>query len=1108
MVNLPVTLGLSEESAVEEILNQAERLEKAYEWLRAADSYEKALKLLPENDFSRKSETYERLGYAFYRFAFQAESNDEFRQRLRQAIANYEKVKEFCGMLNGPSKKPRILRCDAMIAHLGYWLASEVPEKKKLINECWRLTKGSLKAFEQACDALEYGKTFNQLSTSAFFGFFFERDFQPRERVMREAVEHGERAIQFLSKLEDSHELARAYVRTAGFLEVFGFHFCDSDQQKRQSEKAKSYWRRAIELSEMAAMIELLSALGAPSVSWGYGTDETLTIFNKALGYGGKTKDGFIVGCALEWLSINAFWKQSEDPNESRKFMKEALQYAEDAKRHYSRFSFISPLGDVLWVEAPYTEYYWVYSRGETDLAKRRQFLEKALETAPYMLKQAEDSGIPQNMSYAHHVFAKVLASMGQTETDVDEKRRLLEKALAHRKESTELTKLLGPFDYWDQGVMQNYLAEIKWDLADLSEGNETKKNMYQEAIRDKENSLKLCNKATESLGEKGAFSQSWNVGGSQYEYGNWLRLLYHLTRDDELLRKAIGVFEDVAEKTRKLEVESGLAWVYWKMAQVYGDLNEHSEAAKKFILAANNYRRTAEKIPQLKDFCQDQALYMQAWSEIEEARHNHERQEYGLAKEHFEKAAELHKLLKKWSYLESNYSAWAQVENAEELSRKEQCEEAIKAFEQAETLFSQSKKSLQTRLNKIEDTDEKQMATGMIKASDLRHEYCDARIALEEARILDKKGDHLASSVKYGSAAGTFYRIGQTLGSEQERKEFNFIFNLSRAWQKMMLADAKASPELYMEASALFEQASKESNNEMTCLLALGHSRFCRALEAGTKFADTGDLTFHKVAIQHLESAAKYYVKAGFQNASEYAKATGLLLDAYVHMDNAKKEEDPEKKTKLYTIAEKVLQTSAGFFMKAEHPEKREQVMRLLEQVREERELAVSIAEVLHAPSVFSAATSFVAPTPTSEEAVGSERFEHADIQANLIIRHKELKIGENLSIELELVNAGKSPALLTKVTEIVPKGFEVAEKSENYRVEDSYINLKGKRLDPLKTEEVKLILKPTLQGTFSLKPTVLYLDENGKYKSHEPEPVTITVKELGIRGWIKGER
>jgi hypothetical protein len=263
-----------------------------------------------------------------------------------------------------------------------------------------------------------------------------------------------------------------------------------------------------------------------------------------------------------------------------------------------------------------------------------------------------------------------------------------------------------------------------------------------------------------------------------------------------------------------------------------------------------------------------------------------------------------------------------------------------------------------------------------------------------------------------------------------------------------------------------------------------------------------------HGAAIQHLASAANYYVRADFQNASEYAKATKLLFEAYQHMDNAEKENDPDKKAKLYAMAEKVLQTSAGSYTKAEHPEKMEQALKLLERVKEERELAMSLTEVLHAPSIISTTKAFTTPTPTSEEAVGSERFEHADIQANLVIRQRELRIGENLNIELELVNAGKGFALLTKVTEIIPKGFELAEKPDDCRVEDSYLNLKGKRLDPLKTEEVKLVLKPTVQGTFSLKPTVLYLDENGKYKSHEPEPIVIVVKELGIKSWLKGER
>jgi len=73
---------------------------------------------------------------------------------------------------------------------------------------------------------------------------------------------------------------------------------------------------------------------------------------------------------------------------------------------------------------------------------------------------------------------------------------------------------------------------------------------------------------------------------------------------------------------------------------------------------------------------------------------------------------------------------------------------------------------------------------------------------------------------------------------------------------------------------------------------------------------------------------------------------------------------------------------------------------------------------------------------------------------------------------------------------------------------VEGFNINMKGKRLEPLKAEEVKLTLKPKRKGTFTLEPRIVYLDENGNAKSHKPEPMTITVGELGIKGWLKGER
>ena len=71
---------------------------------------------------------------------------------------------------------------------------------------------------------------------------------------------------------------------------------------------------------------------------------------------------------------------------------------------------------------------------------------------------------------------------------------------------------------------------------------------------------------------------------------------------------------------------------------------------------------------------------------------------------------------------------------------------------------------------------------------------------------------------------------------------------------------------------------------------------------------------------------------------------------------------------------------------------------------------------------------------------------------------------------------------------------------------MDDGHINMKGKRLEYLKTDEVKIALKAMQKGSYELKPRILFVDEKGNYKSYEFEPTEITVKELGISGWIKG--
>jgi len=1109
---------MSESIGIEAFLGQARKEEWGYDWLGAAGSYNRALDLMPMPDFLRMGETYERLGYAFYRAAMQAESQEEFRDRMRLSVANYEKAADLFNNIEGLEKLAKTSHCKAMVTYINSWLSADLPAKRELLDECWKLEKEVLKVYEKTIDRMNVGKACNNLMIFLIDRLNIEWNAKSREEIIDEALEYGERAIEIFSTAQDRPQLVQAYITTAFFDKnaafVTGFQ---PERREEYRQKALGYHQKAIEISEEiddAYLIGLSSLCLADARLDILGTSglQERQHYEKALNCAILTKDNILMAGALWGLNFATTFiaTTQEDPDKAREEYKKLDQDWDNAIRHYSL------VGHNLGMALSYFLILWSIewrSGLETTLENRRLLLEKFVELGYRGLNHARLSG---SMGATHHsiralsnalfYLAKIETEPGRKRNFLNESARLIEQGISILKEASA-TSLVEPKEgnltasLWALGACQA-------ELANMEENVDEKIRMLENAIASMRSAHETLLKWTKSPWAHIEKPHWFGLGERDAKTGKMLNQLYSLTNNRTLLRKSAEAFEQSIDAYERADVPSRVAEAYWQIAKTYDQLEEYSESAKNFELASKNYGLAAERMPKLKGFYMDYASYMQAWSEIEKARDCHSRHVYGLAEEHFKKAANIHKSLKQWDYLSLNYSAWAQVEHAEDLSRKEQSEEAIQAFEQSDQLFRETKKSLEAQLSKVESIDEKQMATHMLKASDLRREYCMARIALEEAKNLDKKGDHYASAEKYSSVAETFEKIYQLLDSEQDRKEFKLITSLSRAWQKMTLAEAEASPTLYGEASQLFEEAKDLSPSEQAKMLALGHSRFCRALEAGTRFADTRDITMHAAAIRYLESAATYYVNAGFQKASDFAKATRLLFDAYVHMDDAKEENDPEKKTKLCMMAERVLQTAADSFMKADHPEKREQALRLLEEVQEERELALSLTEILHVPSIVSSTTAFPTPTPTYEEAVGLEKFEHAEIQANVITRQKELYVGDNLNLEIELINAGKGAALLTKITNAFPESFEIVEKPEICRVEDSCLNMKGKRLDPLRTKEVKLVLKPKIQGAFSLKPTILYLDEKGKHKAHEPQPVSIIVKELGIRGWLKGEK
>lgn len=1091
---------------LEAVIRRAKGQEKEYDWGEAATLYEEASLIVDQKDGFRQSQVIEARAKALYRFSFQAENSADFSKRMSESRAEYDRAKGGYQKLARSGPSPWSLRCEAMLTYIDYWTSTDVAEKTELLAEAWKLAKQSMDAFEDAGEGAELAATYEDLLLSGAILFHTKLDSETMARIVHDTIDLGDRAIRLLSEARDTDLQARIYTMATCQIDMYR----DSmDLPKRDDRKVAEYWRKARELSEEVAY-RTVALHASISNSW-YALPMWLTdseggpsVIEAVLTATLRTKDSLAIGCAYDLLSQHHGFAtiSIDDPEMRQESSRKSLAYAKEAKRMFQVSSFVSPRVGVNWVESPETYQGTVMTSTETDPDRRKDLLADQPRLGDQLMQRAERCGYPRAVAIGHLHLNLVSTELAKLAKDPQEKKRLLQKALAHGDGMVSLHEQLAPFGGPMCGPCFHYRAVTKYELANLAEDPQTRRKMLEESISDQKRGIHL----TITYGTPEVASAASRYGHYYMDLGDSLNQLHSMTKDPKDLRTAARAYLDAVKLFVASNQPGLIAECYWKVGLTRDALGDHIDASESFSAASRQYAVAAEKTPRLKAFFQDHGSYMQAWSEIELAMDHHRKQESLLSAQHYDKAAELHASTRMWSHLSTNYSAWAWIGRADDLSRKENSVESIHAFEQARQLFEESEASLRTRSGRSEGTSSDDMETSLIKAASVRKAYCRARVLVEEARILERKGDISTSHERYGSAVAMLEELSEDMSSEQEQKEMLQMLNLTRAWQQMVRAEEESSPELYAEASRLFEIVKDLSTSFKTKSLALGHSRFCLALEAGTKFADTGEAALHATASRHLESASKHYLKAGFSNVAEYANASKLLFDGYVYMDRANREENQENRARLYTMAEKVLETSASSYKKADQQAKEEQVLKLLEKVKGDKALALSLTEVLRAPDIVATTAAFSGPTPAHETAAGLDRFERADIQATVIGQPRDLRVGEEFNLDIELVNAGRGYARLTKVEQAIPHGFVVKQAPEMCRVEGDCLNMRGKRLDALKTEDVRLVLRPTAQGRFTLMPRIMYLDEAGRYRSHEPEPFDITVKELGLAGWLKG--
>jgi len=1077
------------------ILDKAGQREKENDWIAATKLYEDCLDVMLRNNEPLKAgKLLQKIGFCYRRTAMQADNKESFIECMTSAIEAYSKAAKFFEGLKG--KEAETFRCLAIAYYTKYWLAATSMEKKELLDKYHELKTKVFELYEKAHDEAEMGRAYNELlmclCESDSDRATLEWNWLKRNKMIMEALEYGEKAINTFLGLDDSHELATAYALTGKLCET-ARHLSELEEKKKEfGQKGLSHLQKALQLCERVDDYYLTSLsniwLGISTADWAGNLEASTTCFEESMRQAQQIRNRYLMGHAAHCLAYVAHWLSliEQDPDKRKQGINNAIKYEEEALRYFTASSFV-PIS--FWI---LPDSYCALAQEEIRWEARLDLLEKAVKDGRENLNYARDSGyFPRPDWGPYHGLSKALCYFSTFKARADEKRRLCEEALEYREESVKIVEQAMPFDHWNKGVFRNYQASVYAELAAIEVDKPKKQELLEKAVQSMESSLESCLKHLKISPKTGLYV---TVGKYYENYAKILNQLFSSTGNPENLRKAVDMYEGAIEAYDKVNWHSYTAEIHWRVASLYNKLGEYSEAAQNFQTASKKYGLSADKTIPLRDFYLAHASYMQAWSLIEKAKHSHIGEEHSQSKVYYEKAANICKELKLWNYLAPNYLAWAHLEHGEDMSRKEKINQAAQAFQQAAEFFNRAKSSLEAATLKMESGDEKERTLALSKACEARREYCRGRMLLEEARMHDKEGNIPLSAEKYSHATKVFQKVAAALDEESERKELYLTIYFCQAWEKMKLAEQGVKPALFMESSRLFAKTKEFATKEKTSLLAMGNSVLCRALEAGTRFEASRDLKFYSIAKQNMESAANYYLKAGFEKASTWVNASQALLDAYVYMSRAETEIIHEEKIRQYQLAEKYLERSAKLYEKAGYIGKRDEALKVLAKIREKREFALSLSEAFKPPAVASSTTVFSIPASTKEEAVGLDKFEHADIQAYLSVPG-EATLGEEFEIRIDLANIAKESGLLVRIDELVPAAFEVAREPAPCVMEGTSLNTRGKQLLPHRVESLTIALRATQTGNFQLRPKVIYVDELGKFKRFTCEAAQMTI-------------
>ena len=1081
----------TDQSSVLDLLNEAGRKANAYDWTGAAVFLRQALDDSRATGLpSEKEEIPGMLADAHFRAAFQSTSRKEFEERLEASLHACENAAAVYSR-DGKEAMAKRWHGRALLGH--FWRTRNVEERRSLIEECIRVADeaiGSLRAQSDRRslawirkEVLDYLKESLRLSTG----------WESLRLGFEKAMEVAKIAVAEFDELGDDEGLLESLAHHIWLMAVRAENILPAEEFEALNAKIEPAAKRLEEVAKRLGTSYAAAlageALGDAIISLKADYARGLELYEEALSAAEVTGDLFLKGrlaCGISeithWLALSR-----EYSDERRKLFDKGLENGSKALEdlqvsfHTGQLTIAHAASATLYTDLATTV--------EIDEAKKREHLKKAVEIAG---KGSEYQTGTWSWSLVAHAQSKAMYFLASISSQ-PERTTLLRESLPIREKTVQVTQQLFPYS-WDLGVMRNYLALIQRELAHVEKDPVKKTELFRAAIGEMEQCLEICGKR--------ASNPSFLPPLSQYRewYGDTLFQLYDLTRDMSYAAQAVTAYLEAVSSLSRLAHFASMAMLEWKAAGTMDVLGEYGESSKAFQRAAEHFKVAQEKIPASASLFSDLSVYMTAWSSIDQARLAHSDEQFGLAAQNYSRAAVTLQKTRDWSHLGDFYLGCSHLEMGEASSREAKYEASVDSFTMAARLFHETKARLQARPAEGQGSRLIQEVRNWSETSTGREKYCEGRKELEQARILDRKGDEAASLSKYRSATSTFRAVLGLEGGEQERRELEALVSFGDALTTMKQAELDESPELYARAAEEFTNAGKKLAKKKFSLMTFASAAICRASEAGTRFTLSHDPSLYSEIKRQLEIAASHYDKAGSKSEEDWTRATQRLFDSLAFLDRASSEMDHRKKRELYHLAEKHLRLAADLYDSAGFAAKKAEALKYLGRAREEKELLLTPTPVQALSE--NPVTATTPPTPVAlsdDKAVGLERFEEAEVIGHLSLPRTDVGVGSELVFQVEIANVGKTTATLLKLQNIIPAGFEVDGSRTLYRIEDGSIDMRGRMLKHLDMHGVTVVLKPTRKGIFELSPRILFADGKGARKPVELEPSKIMVTEPG---------